>query len=412
MKKPDLYCFNPTCEPAIANGSPFYTAPATLRKFESDLSFLPAWLGDKEDWVVVPDRPNPVFMESLGGLGLELPQIQTEATALEALLGGASLGSLRPWGWSPATHRRLSCFLPFCDGDFLNSPVSQWQEGHKTLFSRLSAVTGLQGILESPSIDWLPDVSSIPVVCSSLSSIHHQLGKHAKAVVKTPWSSSGRGLLIFPNPDSEVKNNELLTGMLNQMGFVTVEPWLEKVADFSLQFFIQKGVPEFRGVTHFETDRRGRYLGNHVCGETSLHPDHLTRIEHSLETVVDLVKGALHQSGYTQGYEGWLGADALLFRKAEGKYGIHPLIEINGRYTMGALSLRCRALVQEGSTARFGIYGMNKGNFYTFCRQMEQEKPIHREGGKLVDGILPLTPAHEGTRFGAYLEVHQSSFAH
>ena len=41
-----------------------------------------------------------------------------------------------------------------------------------------------------------------------------------------------------------------------------VEPWHNKVIDFSFQFEFQPNRAQFIGVSFFETDEQGRYLGN------------------------------------------------------------------------------------------------------------------------------------------------------
>ena len=48
-----LFIFNPDCEMSIAAGGKYYTPPANVLKMAEDLAFLPAWLGTKEDRVVV-----------------------------------------------------------------------------------------------------------------------------------------------------------------------------------------------------------------------------------------------------------------------------------------------------------------------------------------------------------------------
>ena len=43
---------------AIANGSQFYTPPVNVAKMAEDLAFLPAWLGEAGDKVLVHFYPD------------------------------------------------------------------------------------------------------------------------------------------------------------------------------------------------------------------------------------------------------------------------------------------------------------------------------------------------------------------
>ena len=60
-----LFIFNPDCEMAIAAGGKYYTPPANVLKMAEDLAFLPAWLGAKEDRVVVKELPDVRFMHAV-----------------------------------------------------------------------------------------------------------------------------------------------------------------------------------------------------------------------------------------------------------------------------------------------------------------------------------------------------------
>ena len=163
--------------------------------------------------------------------------------------------------------------------------------------------------------------------------------------------------------------------MLKQQGFVSVEPWLNKVLDLSYQFYSKNGIILYRGRTFFETDPKGRYLRNFLADDpdTSGEVDDFLR-DHNSE-VIDLLQSALFSSGYANMYEGWIGVDSLVYRTAEGELKIQPMVEINGRFTMGAVALKLREKVAEGSKGSFGIYFSNSTSFLKFARKQEAERP-------------------------------------
>jgi hypothetical protein len=404
--RPDTYFFNPTCEPAIANGSPFYTAPARLRKFEYDLGYLPAWLGNEWDQVLVPGAVDKSYNLEIRKLGFKLPELINlkEAMADPSWLTQPK-GTLRPWGWSPAIVQLFRPAINSYQDEFRQSSVAVWQEAHKNLYSRLTALDLLTRIIGKYSVNWLPEPSELPLVCFTLDQIYTELGKRKRAVVKTPWSSSGRGLLLFPNPDQKTKNDEVLSGMLNQQGFVTIEPWLEKIIDLSYQFISRSGEIRYKGRTFFETDSKGRYLRNLLTDTPNLPVEVASFLEIHNAEVVQMLQIALMDSGYTSLYEGWIGVDALIYKDDVGKLRFQPMVEINGRFTMGAIALKLREHLAPGSQGFLQIFYSKSSNFNLFCHKHVAEKPLIMDGQKIVSGFLPLTPPLQEHHFGAYVEV-------
>jgi hypothetical protein len=403
---PDTWFFNPTCELAIANGSPFYTAPARLRQFEHDLGYLVGWLGEEKDQVLVSGKVDHGFSLKMRNYGFKLPDfISLEQALSDPHWLAAPKGRIRPWGWSPALCRMFKNAMQSCLHDFRYSAVASWRPAHKMLYSRLTAKELLRELIEQNIYPWMPIKANLPVVCTAPEQIYIEIGRHARSVVKTPWSASGRGLLLFPNVDSRKKNDELLAGMLSQQGFVTVETWLDKVMDLSFQFYSSQGKIDYKGRTIFETDPKGRYTGNLLEDTADVPPDVAAFLEECTGTVVDMLSGVLSRSDYARLYEGWIGVDALIFRSGDGNLKFHPMIEINGRYTMGAVALKMRDYLAPGSKGFLQLYYSKSSNFQTFCQGKEKDNPLIMNNNRIVSGFLPLTPSLEEHHFGAYIEV-------
>ena len=406
---PDIYLFNPTCETAIAKGSPYYTAPSILRNFESDLSYLPVWLADEKDQVLIQGQISEDFELKMRSLGFRLPEvIQLDKALSDPGWLGQSRGWLYPWGWSPAAVRLFKDAFPSCSEEFKASNVARWQASHKILYSRLTSMQLLGEIVENSAVDWLPEIFAVPVICISLEEIYFQINLSVQTVVKSPLSSSGRGLLLFPNPDLKKKNDEVLGGMLRQQGFVTVEPWLDKVVDLSFQFYSRNGEITYRGCTFFETDDKGRYLRTFLNDKSNATPEvnDFLKLHHA--EVVDLLQKALKSSGYRSLYEGWIGVDAIVFRTETGKLKLQPMVEINGRFTMGAVALKIRDHLVPNADGFLQIIYSKSGNFLDFCQKQENFRPLKIIDGKIASGFLPLTPPLETHHFGAYIEVTEN----
>lgn len=405
---PNCYFFNPTCEPAIANGSPYYTAPARLRQFENDLGYLPMWLAGANDQVLVNGRLDRQFEKELGDLGFKLPEILVLHEAMNDLQWlHQKKGYLRPWGWSPALYHLFKPAMNSFSAPFIQSPVAIWQAEHKRLYSRLSGHQLLRKVLDQPSPQWLADLSVIPETASELEMVNRLIGLHPAAVVKTPWSSSGRGLLNFPNPDTKKKNDEVLSGMLHQQGFVSVEPWLNKLADISYQFEICGGETTYLGRTFFETDPKGRYQRNFLTEERVLSDEITGFLNETHHQVVDMLQRQLGQSDYARYYEGWIGIDAMIYLSADGQMKFHPVVEINGRFTMGALALKLRSYLAPGSHGFLSVYFSRNVNFQQFATRQSAENKLVMADGRIVRGFLPLTPTLAEHLFGAYIMVEE-----
>ena len=406
--KPDIYLFNPTCELAVANCSVNYMAPAQLRKFENELSTLPWILASSQDIILVDKVPSQQFTDQLETAGFSHPIFQPLESALsDTTFISAEKGFLFPWGWSPAAHKLLSPLKPGCCPDFINSPVAEWHDVHCELYSRKSALTILERIINEYHLGNILSLTDIPEICTSHEQIIALQHKWGKVVVKAPWSSSGRGLQILRPNEYNQTNHQVITGYLKQQGFVIVEPWHNKILDLSFQFFsFGNGKIEYRGLTTFSTDHSGRYIGNYL---QELPPDLTPELKEFLSENLDEVKLALTKkltfSDYSTGYYGWFGVDALIFRSPDGKLKFHPCLEINCRFTMGAVALNLRNHLREQSVGEFRITHGKEGDFAQFCEEMTCKEPLIADSGNIVSGFLPLTPPLPDNSFGAYLSI-------
>ena len=406
--KPDIYFFNPTCELSVANGSVNYMAPAQLRKFENELGTLPWIFARREDIILVDKVPSQQFTDQLETAGFILPTfLSIERSLSDPDFLSTEIGFLFPWGWSPAVHKLISPLKSGCCHEFRNSPVAEWRDVHRELYSRKSALTILQRITNDNHSENILSSNDLPEICKNHEQIIALQQKWGKVVVKAPWSSSGRGLQILRPNEYNQTNRQVITGYLKQQGFVIVEPWHNKLLDISFQFFsFGNGTIEYRGLTTFSTDHSGRYIGNYL---QELPPDLTPELKEFLSENLEKVKLALNKtltsSDYSTNYYGWFGVDAIIFRSPDGKLKFHPCLEINCRFTMGAIALRLRTHLAEQSVGEFRITHGKGGHFAQFCEEMTCQEPLITDNGKIVSGFLPLNPALPESSFGAYLSV-------
>jgi len=412
---PNIYYYNPTCELAVANGSENFQATALLRKFEYDLDIIPVFLASPNDIILVQKMPSQQFMDDLIKAGFEIskPLLLNESLNDPSFVA-IPKGFLSPWGWSPAVHKLLSPLKPSCGYEFQQSPVTQWKSVHKELYSRKQGVEILKSIVTVSNYRWMLPEEELPVICTT----HHEIidlqKRWGRVVVKSPCSSSGRGLQILRQGEYNQSNYQVISGFLNQQKYVVVSPWHNKIFDLSFQFFSNgKGSIEYRGLSSFITDKSGRYVGSYV----EELPDNLNQgvkdfLEEHVDSIQRLLFDALTESPYSTEYYGWIGVDSIVydpegFENLRGKEHlmIHPCLEVNCRYTMGAVALALREHLAESSSGIFSIMHGKEGHFMSFCEEKKNQKPLSVCNGKIVSGFLPITQPLADSLFGVFLEV-------
>ena len=410
--KPNVYLFNPTCELAVANSSANFMASANLRRFEDELSTLPGILAQPNDLVIVDRQPPQQFKDQLESAGF-LPPLYRP---MENFLSDPScipdeIGFLFPWGWSPSAHKLLQPFKSACSSDFLNSPVAEWHEIQRELYSRRSSLDILTGIITNGNLCNVLTLNDLPEICTNHDDIIRLQQKWGQVVVKAPWSASGRGLQVLRPNEYNQTNRQVISGILKQQGYVVAGPWHNKVFDLSFQFFsFGNGNIEYKGLTSFSTDRAGHYVSNNI---QEFPPDLNPEIEEFLKQNIPEIKNALHdtlnRSNYSSDYYGWIGADAMIFRSDQGDLKFHPCLEINCRFTMGAVALSLRDHLASGSTGKFRISQGTEGQFQQFCREKAKKESIIVESGKIIHGFLPLTPYLPNSHFGAFMSIRSNN---
>ena len=261
---PSLHYFNPGHETAVWQGRPNYTPPANVRVMMRDLAYLPAWYGEAGDFVLVEqvdearvldfreqlvlmqeNLPQPVGRKALKHGRVRLPECEAAA-----------------WGWSPQAVAHFRAL----GQTYLRVP--DWKEEYKELTARQTAARCLRLLKE-----FLPeaDLPEVPVFCSTESELRAFLDRHtgAACLLKSPFSSSGRGLLWLPEARLGEKEAAWARGVMEKQGAVSVELALEKLQDCAWEFYVDgAGGIRYEGLSVFGTGERGAYSGNLLGSET------------------------------------------------------------------------------------------------------------------------------------------------
>ncbi len=409
---PDIFLFNPTCEFAVANGRPSWQPNKLLRQMEKDLELLLIFLAQPEDVLLVRELPPENYLQKLRIIGKTQPQFfPIQSVRDDVSFQNLPKNRLRPWGWSPASHRLLEPLKESCSPDFQNSPVFRWKPEHKEICSRKFALEILKSIPSEISLS----PAFFPKICKTREDIEDCIARCGKIMVKAPWSSSGRGLQRVTKFPVIEKVWEKLLGIINEQGYAVVEPLLDKVLDMAFQFKITRGKIEYIGISRFFSDKKGQYQGNFLNGWNvsassglffpEIEPETVQYAETLPEIFTPHLIKALESSEFAQLYDGNFGVDILIFRDENGELKVNPCLEINVRQNMGLLSLQFEKFVTPEKTAVFRTFYQPGKFFSEFVQEMKREFPLQVKDFRIDSGFFSLTPIREETLFGAYLLV-------
>lgn len=405
---PYIHYFNPGHETAILLGTVNYTPPANVQKMQRQLAFLPVWYAAPEDFVWIEENIAPRFFalqpkelrpfaalitrNDLSKPVHPLTKEKEKEAEIEAM----------PWGISPQS---LGLFQRLKQSYGLSFSVPEWKEAYIRLTSRQTAAACLEKIQAL-----LPDLSlpAPPKFCTKTAEVEkYLLLRNAPFVLKTPFSSSGRGLLWLYKRKLSDKDTSWIQGAIRKQGSVSIECGLVKVQDFAMEFFSDgQGGIRYEGLSVFGTEERGAYSGNVLENQESMRR-RLTRLtgEELFERIRKAVMQVLQET-YASVYKGYLGVDMLIYKQNDG-YAIHPCVEINMRYTMGMAALRLfQKYIAPSATGDFRIsYEGEAGEAYRRHQFMKKTYPLKVAKGKITEGYLSLCPVTKETVYRAYMLI-------
>lgn len=372
---------------AVANGEVSWQPPVALAQFERDLQFLPLLFAESNDVLVCSQQPSDEFFNSIDWL----PGRSCSFEAIEHLnqlsdKNSLNVDRLNPWGWSPAVHHRLRKLKSNTSQSFQDSAMYSWTEKHKELYSRGSALKVLKTILQlGGEMQPIIHKGLLPRVARTIEDVEKLFLEWNQLVLKSPWSSSGRGVQILRYGYLNTSNRQWIASVLKQQGYLMVEPLLKKQHDFSLHFHISRNGIRSLGLGSFSTNSNGRYIANDIFPDAKLIDDiiPISDLQHMLEY-------ALLENGVQNFYEGYAGVD-LMVVDINGHSVIQPCVEINWRYNMGLVALRLQKLLTGTRKGYFSVFVSPNETFDSFCERMKVLYEPKKHNGLPVSGFFPLT---------------------
>lgn len=399
-----LYIFSATNELAIANGLHSYTPAKHLRDFEYDLAFLPYYFCNHHDIILIENNISKEYKNRIKCLHNKDVFCITKKDAPLFLSNTKCDHDLAPWGWSPKMHHELSKIKSFCNP--LANIISSWHDKSKEVYSRAYARDVLIEVLNNtntPSL-YIPK-KFIPEIATSFDEIVKLSQKYSKLVIKTPFSSSGRGMIFLNYGVIHKTYQQWIDGALKSHQYLMVEKYVNKLYDLSFHFEVKGENVKHLGNASFFTMDNGQYEGNNIA----LLPDNFPEVQrefvekHSKQISNDLLK-AFSKIGLAYKYQGIIGVDVLVYLDDNEELKFHPCLEMNMRYNMGTVTLALRNHLNIGQSGYWKVERLGKRDAISFDQQQQNKYPISLDKkGKIIKGYLPLIEPSKEKKFACYL---------
>ena len=429
-RTPSVFVFNPFAEGRIAEGKTFN--PTKLRaQLAEDLENLPQFLCRQDDIVLVRQKPSVEFLSGIKQAGFPLPEFvelnqSTAGAQVSARPGGTlkrelqrlqsrKLGSLRPWAWGPDSFELLKPIFPSVTGEN-RADESRFNEKIAQLYSKAWSTEFLRKILigraalprgqSDPPVqpqrhteDWLCSENEIGTAADSLDDalaaiVRIRARGHHKVVVKDAFGVAGNNALRLFEPDILPTQLRWMKHAFDQRQTLVIEPWLERLMDFSVQLEMSPGGLKLCGYTGLHCDARGQFVSNYA------EPHHHKRIparvislfrepkdiSSRLLEFYNFVFAALEGELRRVDFIGPIGIDAFIYRDAAGVPRLKPVVEINPRYTMGRVLVELMRQTCQNSFGSFQLVNQAQlraggfEDFPAFARSLFHQFPLRLEG--------------------------------
>ena len=445
IMKPILL-FNPEHDLALANGDRHFIAPRNIREMAHDLSdimetILPT--SDSESSIIsalpsahpFPWGWDPTIVEHFKKMGIPAQELPTDE----------ALAALSRRSERITAHQILSNFhKEHTDNIFIGESfiarsfedISTYAEhfGHILLKAPLSGSgKGLRHVNFNDNDDDNKKPKELSQSSSELikKNCPSKIGGRAE---RNKMEQSGGGMSPSSSVSALKKVESWANALLRRHGYLTVEPYYNKVQDFAMEFITDTTGCHFIGYSYFITDEHGRYIASRLMSDTkaedllctyipreALHEirqwmiQHYTNIvpsewdttRHPLPFGIDMMIVRESQQSTVNSLQSTVNHpdDNSEFRIQNSKFKIHPCIEINLRMNMGIIAheIYRHHLTPEAE----GMFRIARFPDNTSLRAFHDEQtslhPTTYHNNRLASGYKAITSINDETTHLAYI---------
>lgn len=314
-----FHLFNPENDLALALGCRNYTPPPHAAALHRAGALFPAWWSEDGDGILASEnyQDDAEKLRSQFGIDIKVGHIPDSPI-------------FSPWGWSLDAMRQFNNELK-SKGivDNIHLPTDEAIQQMRQLSHRRSSIHILSQL----------DMGiELPIETSDPEEVLRQERLHPGCFIKSPWSSSGRGVFNAYSLD-KTSLRQRVEGIIRRQGSVMVERGLNKTMDFAALFHAADGIVKFRGLSIFQAESRGMYAGNIVASQPHLESMLHNHVDiNKLHIIIAKLENIL-TTLLSGKYYGWLGID-MMSHVENGEEKIMPCVELNLRMTMGVAAMK------------------------------------------------------------------------
>ncbi|MDY6413260.1 MAG: hypothetical protein SPL28_09770, partial [Bacteroidales bacterium] len=320
-------------------------APPFAMRMAEDLAVLPAFIAEPGSLLITDSDADARWLERLNGL-LALDVHAIGRKELNHLTGYR----IMPWGWCldlrrrlvkwgadrqllptkdeiyhlrGLSHRRLTINIHLRLQELLRCQATSHSGGTvESMSNSPSKIEGEGGsMIVSVAGNHLPLACPVPVELAVLEDVREFVESHDGCFIKTPWSSSGRGIYHATAGKWTPELEQWCNGALKRQGSVLCEVAFDKVMDLAVEFFACGGKTSVRGFSIFSTDSHSQYHSGIVASQDVLH-QRVVELYPQFDVVVEALTRVLDEM-VAPHYSGWLGVDMLLYSDAQSASSSH-----------------------------------------------------------------------------------------
>ncbi|HEX8774058.1 MAG TPA: hypothetical protein VF735_10645 [Pyrinomonadaceae bacterium] len=270
------------------------------------LAPLLLWLARAGDALLVSEPWSEHLSDEAGRRGVELVSMAGSASQSKRIF--------TPWGWTPsamaAGERAGAVVSP-------PAPLHVVARVNSKLWSHALEVEqgwAQPGAAIAATLDELRE--GVARACP---------GAEDKWVVKSPFGFAARERVLGRGPTLAGPQAKWAERRFQAGETLIFQPWLEVIREYGIVMEIAPNGPsEIQGISDLQTNGAGTGRG-YILGRRP-SPVRLAELER--------IAGIVGERLFKEGYVGPVGIDAL-----EHSRGLHPLLEINARYTMGFVAV-------------------------------------------------------------------------
>ena len=431
---PGVLVFNPFAEGYMAYGRSF-TPVKHQALLADDLANLPQFLCGADDIVLLRRQPSLEFLSSAKRAGFALPEfIELKTGRIEPgdTLTQRKIGRLRPWAWGPDSVELLEPLFAKVTGEA--RPASQcFNDGIAQLYSKAWSADFLRRILsghgaasdphlqatepraKAATVDaepWLCTEQEAGVVVDTLVAALGAIAAirqrgHHRVVAKEAHGLAGHNAIRLWEAKLTDPQRQWLARALQGGRQMVVEPWLERVLDFSIQLEMEPAGLKLCGYTGLVNDARGQFQANSAAANDARRipanvaslfrkpADITSRIQRLYSHIFSLLEADLRRVSFL----GPVSIDAFVYRKPDGSCRLKPIVELNPRYTMGRLTVELMKQCCPGSSGLLRLFSRAQAraqgftDFASYARSLAERFPLRLEGEpvpKIREGAFSL----------------------